>query len=180
MDVHPDLLLPDRIPEMERHHSKPSQVLPFALYALCALSDEELAACRQQCVADIDCDDNIVQLAPKAVFKDQSLRIIVEYHVELGFGGQFDGKFFIVVVHPSSYTVLVVALDDDELQCKPDLLWSKIGKSGLVAANLGIGIIMWDEAKDHSMHKIYACTCNLDVTFNDFNLTSFDFHQQSY
>jgi len=146
MAEQPDLSLPDRVPEMEQYHDLPKKILPFAFYTLCDLDGERFEGYRRLCVTE--CDDGMVKLPPQARFVGESLQSIMTYHVELGRGGQFDPSSFIVCVYRDSTSVVVVTLDEDDLECKPDLLWIKMDESGLLLVNLQIANGDWFEAKE--------------------------------
>jgi hypothetical protein len=77
----------------------------------------------------------------------------VEYHVELAKEGQFDPKYFTVVSYRDWRTkgVVIVALDEEEMQCKPDLLWIKAEDAGLALVNLQISNVGWEELKEDSL-----------------------------
>jgi hypothetical protein len=155
MGDQPDLALPDRVPEMEQYHDSPERVIPFALYTLCDLDEATFERHRRLCCTGCDPDDDedysSVRFAPRPRFVGESLRRIVDYHVELGRGGEFDPTYFIVCVYPESTSVVVVTLDDDELECKPDLLWIKMDQSGLLCVNLQISNTDWAEAQEEDL-----------------------------
>lgn len=77
----------------------------------------------------------------------------MEYHVGLGREGQFDPKYLIVVACRDWRTkgVVTVALDDEEMQCKPDLLWIKAEDAGLALVNLQVSNMSWEELKEGSL-----------------------------
>ena len=142
----PDLTLPKKVPEMDKYHDKPMEVLPFAFYALCNLDSKKMEAYRKLCATDLN--DDTIKLPPQSKFLNKQLREVVKYHVELGAEGLFDRRYFVVCVYEDSHTVVVVTLDDDDLKCTPDLLWINIDESGSMCANLQIANITWYEAKE--------------------------------
>jgi hypothetical protein len=77
----------------------------------------------------------------------------VEYHVELAKEAQFDPKYFTEVACHDWRTkgVVIVALDEEEMQCKPDLLWIKAEDAGLALVNLQISNVGWEELKEDSL-----------------------------
>ncbi len=56
MATSPDLSLPETVPEMERCHEQPLQILHYALHTLCRLDDEKLKQYRSVCATDLDDD----------------------------------------------------------------------------------------------------------------------------
>ena len=149
MAQHPDLTLPNRVPGMEQYHNRPEQILPFAFYTLCELDSKRFEEYRQIC--EKSHDHNIVKLPPQAHFIGDSLRSILSYHVQLARGGEFDPTYIIVCVYRNATSVVVVTLHDDDLECKPDLLWTKTEDSGLLLVNLQISNTDWSEAKEEDI-----------------------------
>jgi hypothetical protein len=47
--------------------------------------------------------------------------------------------------------VVIVALDDEEMQCKSDLLWVKAEDAGLALVNLQMSNVSWEELKEDSL-----------------------------
>ena len=131
-----DLTLPKRLPEMKPCLKKPESLLPFALYTLCDLHDETIEAYRQLCTTGIL--DKNVKLPAQMKFVGQPLHSNVEYHVELAKQEAFDWQYFIVCVYAESYTVLLVTLNDDEHECKLDLVWINVDEAGSFCVNLRI------------------------------------------
>ena len=125
MAQHPDLTLPDSVPEMEQYHCEPGLSLPFAFYTFCKLESQKFEEYRQIC--ETNHGQNIVKLPPQAYFVGGSLRSILRYHVQLARGREFDPTYFIICIYRDSTSVVVVTLDDDDLECKPDLLMDKNG-----------------------------------------------------
>ncbi|KAK3713330.1 hypothetical protein LTR37_008522 [Vermiconidia calcicola] len=142
----PDLTLPDRIADMERYHEQPENILPFALYTLCELGDQEVEGYRRICASE--CDDDMVKLPPQSRFVGELLQTVVDYHMQLARGGEFDPTYFIVCAYHGSTSVVVVTLDDDEMECKPDRLWVKMNEAGLLLVSLQIANTDWSEAKE--------------------------------
>ena len=132
------------------------RLLPFALYSLCDMSNEELSAirniCESKCENENENNEHIVQFPSQFRFAGQHLQAIINYHLELGRTGEFDPIYFIVVVSPQwqSQGVLLVTLDDDNLECKPDLLCTSADEPGLSLVNLQIGNTDWYEVKESS------------------------------
>ena len=94
-----DLSLPDKVPEMERYHE--ANLLPFALYTLCDLSERDLnqlcVVCQSKC--QLNEGQAQVLLPPQSRFIGQPLRAIVDYHVGLARNGRFDLRYIIVAVY---------------------------------------------------------------------------------
>lgn len=149
MTEQPDLSLPERVPEMERYHDAPMSLLPFALYTLCKLDNNKSESYRQMCATEID--DDQVRLPPRRNFHGESLRAIIRYHVELGRQGEFDATYFIVCAYGDCSSVVLVTLDDDDIECKPDLLWVPMDQAGLLCTSLQIFNTDWSEAKEQDL-----------------------------
>lgn len=149
MREQPDLTLPERVPEMERYHDSPMQLLPFALYALCNLDKDRMEAYRQLCASGLENDT--VRLPSRWSFHGESLRAIVNSHVELGQRGEFDPTYFIVCAYAECSTVVLVTLDDDDMDCKPDLLWAPMDQAGLLCNSFQLGNSDWGEAKEEDL-----------------------------
>lgn len=149
MTEQPDLSLPERVPEMERYHDAPMSLLPFALYALCKLDNNKSESYRQMCATDID--DDQVRLPPRWDFHGESLRAIIRYHVELGRQGEFDATYFIVCAYEDCSSAVLVTLDDDDMECKPDLLWVPMDQAGLTCTSLQVSNTDWSEAKEQDL-----------------------------
>lgn len=68
--------------------------------------------------------ERVVLPAPDHRFTNQSLKDIVRYHVALTQKEEFDPTYFVVLATPEWRTkgVMLVSLDDDDVQCKPDSL----------------------------------------------------------
>lgn len=145
-----DLSLPDKVPEMEQYHE--ANLLPFALYTLCNLSERDLnqlcVVCQSKC--QLHEGQAQVLLPPQSCFIGQPLRAIVDYHVGLARNGQFDPRYIIIAVYQDweTHGVLVVTLNGDDFICRPDSLWSKAEESGLTLVNLQILNTDWYEAKE--------------------------------
>lgn len=77
----------------------------------------------------------------------------MEYHVGLAQDGQLDSRYLLVVACPEWRTkgVVIVALDDDEMRCKPDRLWLKAEDAGLALVNLQMSNVGWEELKEDSL-----------------------------
>lgn len=91
----------------------------------------------ETCDAACEVEWQVVR-SPRHRFLEGRLRDVVEYHVGLSREGPFDPKCFMVVACRDWRTggVVIVALDDDEMQCKPDLLWAKADDAGSALVNL--------------------------------------------
>ena len=127
-------------------------ILPFALYTLFDMNDNDFTQLRVACESLYE-DEGIVRRAPRSKFTEEPLQAIVDYHLELGRSGEYHPTYFIVAVHQDwkSKGVIVVTLDDDELECRPDLLWTQAEESGILLVNLQIANTDWYEAKEASM-----------------------------
>lgn len=145
----PDLSLPERVPEMQRYHDSPMKLLPFALYALASIESERMEEYRKACATELE--DDRVQLPSRWDFHDESLRAIVRSHVNLGQQGKLDPTYFIVAAYADSSTVVLVTLEDDGLDCKPDLFWAPMDQSGMLCTNFQIDNIDWAEAKEEDL-----------------------------
>ena len=148
----PDLSLPQTVPEVERYHHQKMGILPFALYTLFDMSDNDLTQLCVACESPYE-DEGTVRRAPRSKFTEEPLQAIVDYHLELGRSGEYHPTYFIVAVHQDwkSKGVIVVTLDDDELECRPDLLWTQAEESGILLVNLHMANTDWYEAKEESM-----------------------------
>jgi hypothetical protein len=56
--------------------------------------------------------------------------------------------YVIVAAYAQCSTVVLVTLDDDDMECKPDLLWTPMDQSGLLCTGFQIGNTDWGEAKE--------------------------------
>lgn len=148
MAEQPDLTLPERIPEMAQYHDKPMDLLPFAFYTLCEIDDEKLEAYRLICTTDTQ--DKNVKFPPQYKFVDEPLQSVVDHHLELGKEGEFDAQYFAVCVYADSWTVVIVTLDDEDLQCEPDLMWMGMDQVGSALVNMQIANIDFHEFKEES------------------------------
>lgn len=127
-----DLSLPETVPEMAAYHDREGSDAPFAVYTLCDVDEVDITEIIKICDAACEIDGQVIR-PPRHHFPEGRLRDVVEYHVELARDGQFDPKYFMVVACPERRTkgVVIVALDDEDMQCKPDLLWLKAEDVGL-------------------------------------------------
>ncbi|GAD94853.1 predicted protein [Paecilomyces variotii No. 5] len=149
-----DLSLPAKAPSMARHHDQPVTLHPAALYTLVDLTDEELQdlqrECESGCIETGHQPGSSVHLAPRSRFVGQPLRDVFDYHLELGTQDTFEPRYFIVTVDKDwrPEGVILVALDDDELECNVDSFRIKAVDSGLSVVNLQIGNTSWEEEKE--------------------------------
>lgn len=149
-----DLRLPKSVPEVQWHKDASTDAMPFAVYTLVDLDDQQLDRILYECErkAREDCGlENRLRTSPEFHFPRQSLRSIIQKHIEVGRGGELDPTYFIVVADPDwrERGVLLVTLDDSEdFACTPDFLWSKAEEASLVLANLQICNTDWFEAKE--------------------------------
>ncbi|KAI5273189.1 hypothetical protein E4T47_03612 [Aureobasidium subglaciale] len=143
-----DLTLPESVPQMARHHTKPMTLDPFALYFLVDCThdlDEIIKACNSECLRD-----DYVQCRTRTAFESGSLNEVINHHVDICEAEHLDPRYIIVVADKDwkKSGVMMVTLDDDDLECKPDLFWIKVEDSGLVLINLQIANTDWFEAKE--------------------------------
>ncbi|KAI5253511.1 hypothetical protein E4T42_02914 [Aureobasidium subglaciale] len=143
-----DLTLPESVPQMARHHTRPMTLDPFALYFLVDCThdlDEIIKACNSECLRD-----DYVQCRTRTAFESGSLNEIISHHVVVCEAEHLDPRYIIVVANEDwkKSGVVMVTLDDDDLECKPDLFWIKVGDSGLVLVNLQIANTDWFEVKE--------------------------------
>lgn len=143
-----DLSLPESVPGI-KYHQEQCSTSPFALYTLCDSSDEDLAAFEKLCADDANMEE-VVSRAPCHRFLNKRLEDIVTYHTDLGREQNYDPVYFIVIADPAWRTkgVVLVTLDDDDLECKPDLLWIPAADAGLTLVNLQISNTDWEETKE--------------------------------
>jgi hypothetical protein len=149
-----DLSLPDTVPEMANYHDQEAYDGPFAIYTLCDVDEDGVTDIVKTCESDCGVEGQVVR-PPHHRFPGGRLRDIVEYHVELARNGQFDPKYFMVVACLEWRTkgVVIVALDDEEMQCKPDLLWINAKDAGLALVNLQLSNMSWEEFKEDSLES---------------------------
>lgn len=147
-----DLTLPPGTPEIERYHHVGMRILPFALYTLIDIPSDENTALTQACNAQSRPDNVQVQPAPEYRFVGGPLRRVYDYHLRLVREGQFDPRWFVVVTSRDwrEKGVLIVALDDDDLQCKTDAYFIKAEESGISLVNLQVGNTNWEDVKEGS------------------------------
>ncbi|KAI0180578.1 hypothetical protein GGR52DRAFT_531884 [Hypoxylon sp. FL1284] len=154
MSDHPNLSLPAKAPSMARYHNEPETLYPAALYTLVDLTDAELDTlrhkCEEGCVETGHEQGTSVRPAPEPRFVGQPLRAVFDYHLELGTQGSFEPRYFIAAVGKDwrARGVVIVALDDDDLECNVDSFRIKAEDTGLMVANLQIGNTSWDEEKE--------------------------------
>lgn len=148
----PDLSLPATVPEMAMYHDRDASDGPFAIYALCDVDESDITGIIKNCDSACEVEGQVAR-PPRHRFPGGRLRDVVEYHVELAKEGQFDPKYFTVVACHDWRTkgVVIVALDEEEMQCKPDLLWIKAEDAGLALVNLQISNVGWEELKEDSL-----------------------------
>jgi hypothetical protein len=151
----PDLSLPAKAPSMARYHHEPMKLRPAALYSLADLSDAELSDLARECEAEYAVtssdEGSAVRLAPQPRFIGQPLRAVFDHHLQyLEQNDDFEPKYFIAAVEKDwkSRGVLLVALDDDDLECVVDSFRIKASQTGLIIANLQIGNASWSEEKE--------------------------------
>ena len=122
----PDLRLPGKLPQVEKYRSRPRSLLPFALYTLTPLSSEQLNRLREVCHREADeVDDdleNCISIPPRSDFSGETLKDIVDYHVDIAEEGVFDATRFLVCAGEDweERGVLTVTLDDDDREGRPD------------------------------------------------------------
>ncbi|KAI5210536.1 hypothetical protein E4T39_00314 [Aureobasidium subglaciale] len=143
-----DLTLPEGVPKMARHHTRPMALDPFALYFLVDCMSEAgdiIKACNSECLRD-----DYVQCRTRTAFESGSLNEVIDYHVDNCEDELLNPRYIIVIADKDwkKNGVVVVTLDDDNLECKPDLFWTKVEDSGLVLVNLQIANTDWFEAKE--------------------------------
>lgn len=140
-----------RCPRWQRIMTEASDA-PFAIYTLCEVTEDDVTEIIKTCDSACEIEGQVLR-PPRHRFPEGRLRDVVEYHVELAKEGQFDPKYFIEVACREWRTkgVVIVALDDEEMQCKPDLLWIKTEDVGLALVNLQISNMSWEELKEESL-----------------------------
>lgn len=137
---------------MAAYHDREGSDVPFAVYTLCSVDEVDITEIIKICDSACEIEGQVIR-PPRHHFPEGRLRDVVEYHVELARDGQFDPKYFMVVACPERRLkgVVIVALDDDEMRCKPDLLWLKAEDSGLALVNLQMSNVSWEELKEDSL-----------------------------
>ncbi|KAH9842593.1 uncharacterized protein C8Q71DRAFT_209705 [Rhodofomes roseus] len=153
----PDLSLPETAPSVARYRDQPSELLPAALYTLVDLPDDELRElqriCETGCIDTGSSPGDSVRIAPQPHFVGQPLRAVFDSHLQLAdlHDNQYDPTYFIVAIEQNwrDRGVLLVALDDDDLECKVDSCRFKAEDSGLNVANLQISNMGWSELKEN-------------------------------
>ncbi|KAF3059650.1 hypothetical protein GL218_04321 [Daldinia childiae] len=149
-----DLSLPAKAPSMACYHDVPMTLHPVALYTLVDLDDVELGylerECESECVVIGSEPGTSVRLAPRSRFVGQPLRAVFDYHLELGPQNTFEPRYFIATSEKNWQTkgVILVALDDDKLECNVDSFRIKAADVGLSIVNLQIGNSSWNEEKN--------------------------------
>ena len=148
----PDLSLPATVPEMAACHDQEASDAPFAIYALCDVDEDDILEIAKTCNSVCEIEGQVIR-PPRQYFPGGRLRDGVQYHVGLAKEGQFDPKHFIVLACLDWRTegVVIVTLDDEEMQCKPNLLWIKAEDAGLALVNLQISNMGWEELKEDSL-----------------------------
>ncbi|KAF1348207.1 hypothetical protein BDV97DRAFT_400367 [Delphinella strobiligena] len=140
-----DLTLPSRVPEISHYHTIPTKLNPFAIYNLSPSTDLQniLEATNSLCPR------SCISAAPSA-FPNDSLSSIIKHHLTLP-SDQFDPRYFLAVTSEDwrEEGILVVTLDDDELECRPDAFRVKAQDAGLLLLNLQVGNTDWGEAKEN-------------------------------
>ena len=144
-----DLTLPSKAPEIARYHDRSMALLPFALYDLVGLFDKDYAHLLSVCNSEYGDHDNAVKRPPRTNFRGKALREVFEYHISLISGRTFEPFNFLAVTSHDWQTVgvLVVALDDDNMQCDVDKCFLKAEKTGLALVNLQIDNLDWSDVK---------------------------------
>lgn len=158
MSVDDVLALPPKVPEVGHWREEPSPLLPAALYSLADFSEADLVQLQDVCESKCDTHrrGECVKPPERWKFAGQKLDAIVEHHIELAKGRQFDPLHFVVAPSTTWVTdgVLFVTLDSDEEECVPDLFWVKADEAGLCFINILIGNSDWHGEKDnHALKK---------------------------
>jgi hypothetical protein len=133
-------------------HDQEASDAPFAIYALCDVDEDDILEIAKTCNSVCEIEGQVIR-PPRQYFPGGRLRDGVQYHVGLAKEGQFDPKHFIVLACLDWRTegVVIVTLDDEEMQCKPNLLWIKAEDAGLALVNLQISNMGWEELKEDSL-----------------------------
>jgi hypothetical protein len=140
-----DLSLPDTVPDMAQFDNRPMTLDSFALYNLVDTEDEP-SGLVEESQSDCPRDDYVrFRKAPGV----NSLRSLIEFHLNTTVQDAFDPNFFLVVTDPDwrHNGLTVVTLGDDE--GKPDKFVLKTADSGILLVNLQIGNTDWYEAKEN-------------------------------
>jgi hypothetical protein len=93
-------------------------------------------------------DDHMIKAPPRSQFDSATLKVVVEYHAQLRLGGEYDPTFFLVCTDPDSFSVLVVTLDDEDREPKPDMLWERADHSGALLTNLQNKNLKWSDVQE--------------------------------
>lgn len=140
--------LPDHVPEMSQDHSSNGRLNPFALYILADCLDDLPTVLE---VTNSLCPTNdYVKPAPHVAFPGSDLKQVIDYHISLGFVPGYDYRWFLAVTSTDwrKTGILIVTLDDDDMECKPDAFFIKPEDSGIVLVNLQVGNTDWYEVKE--------------------------------
>lgn len=142
-----DITLPSRVPEMSRYHTIGTGLKPFAIYILSSNTNTPSLPDLLKTTNSLCPRPDYVKAPPKTIFKN-SLKEVINYHLTLS---QFDPRYLLAVTTEDwrERGIQVVTLDDDELDCKPDLFRIKAEDSGILLVNLQIGNTDWFEAKEN-------------------------------
>ncbi|KAK4223472.1 hypothetical protein QBC38DRAFT_46760 [Podospora fimiseda] len=174
----PDLGLPPFVPKFPQFST--INHLPAALYTLVDMTPEAFLELQIACeseYAQYETDftrGNNVTPAPRSNFVGESLRAIVNYHVQMNqeAGEQVNLRLnptmFIVAFHPNwkKHGVLLVTLDEPNNQhewCVPDAIKMEAKDSGLLIVSLEVGSNGWEEVHDNfeidkeEEPRIYRC-----------------------
>lgn len=148
----PDLSFLATVPEMATYHGQEASDGPFAIYSLCDFDEDDITEITKICDAACELEGQSIR-PPRRRFLGRRLRDVVEYHVGLAREGQFDPRYFMVVscLDWRTQGLVVVTLDDEGMQCKPDVLWIKADDAGLALINLQISNVAWEQLKEDSM-----------------------------
>lgn len=142
-----DITLPDRVPEMSRHHSIATGLKPFAIYILSSDPNPSDLDALIETTNSLCPRPGYVKPPPTAIFEN-NLKSVIHYHLTLS---SFDPRYFLAATTENwrEKGVLVITLDDDDLDCKPDSFRCKAEDTGILLVNLQIGNTDWCEAREN-------------------------------
>jgi hypothetical protein len=142
-----DLSLPTSVPGMARYRDRPMTLDSFAVYNLVGSQDEPsglVKTCNSLCPRD-----DYVRFCKTTPVKPQSLKSLIDLHLNTTAQENFDPGLFLAIVRPDwkDEGICIVTLGDEE--GKPDEFNIKVADSGILLVNLQIGNTDWSEAKEN-------------------------------
>lgn len=147
----PDLSLPSKSPTESRHHES-HNCDKIAIYTIVDLSDNGINALIEVLQNNDTTLEDVACPPPKHNFSGASLRNVYDYHLTLENEWSLHPTL-LVVAHHEDYTthgVLLVNLDTD-MQCGVDFCRVKASEAILLAVNLMIANIDWDDVKEDEL-----------------------------